>query len=114
MKLVDEELKQLIRSVLEQLVHRRYTELEHLTGGKRLTANEIRSAVSEYGRTLRMPPHLNDIDTVPIASVPGGSWSIYVPLYTEEEGRSDLTLLLRINRDRDGSWQTIIDDIRVL
>lgn len=66
----------------------------------RLVARDFDGAVArgDIGRWIRpypatliaLPPQAWDLaDAVPIST---GGWSIRIPLWTEEEGRSDLTL----------------------
>lgn len=43
----------------------------------------------------------------------GPPGAVDVPLWTAEEGRSDLTLSLTVH-DRDGSVEIAVDDLRVL
>lgn len=80
----------------------------------RLTETEIRAAIAEYGRTLVVPPEtaLHSADEYPQNSAPNQSW-IDVPLWTEEEGRSDLTLSL-IATKRGGTYELRIQDLHVL
>jgi hypothetical protein len=83
-----------LRNVVSLMVQRDYATLETLTNGVRLRASEIEASITEYGRTIVLPPPeaFSDIDMIPIcASVPT-AYSIRFRLYTSEEGRSDLEL----------------------
>ena len=86
-----------VRHLVGMLVAGDYAGLEAISRGRRLTAEELRQAVEEYGRELRMPPESvfetfdeDNIDVFELARP--RSWSVLVDLWTVEEGRSDLTL----------------------
>jgi hypothetical protein len=108
-----------VRRAVSCLVDRKYVELEILTHGARWPAVEMARAIVEYGRTLREPPLalFDDMDVVDVtaAHVKPGSrkWSIRVPLWTVEEGRSDLSLELSVTVTTGGSVEIELDDIHV-
>jgi hypothetical protein len=81
----------------------------------RLTASDLRAAIRDYGRTLVSPPPdaYQRLDAVQVQDAMVPTWSVRVPLWTEEEGRSDLTLELTITL---GSERPSIelDDLHVL
>jgi hypothetical protein len=100
--------------VLHLLANKKYREIEFLTSGRRLSASQIEDAISQYGRTLVDVPTEGRalIDVVAIRSDPAHRWSIVVPLWTKEEGRSDLSA--HMTAIREGSKTRIeLDDIRV-
>jgi hypothetical protein len=111
---LNEQSKEAIRTAVELLVAKRYQELEQLTGGQRLTAEMMKTVISQYGRKLRVPDNYEQVSVVPIRETEPKSWSVWVPLYTVEEGRSDLTLLLRLSQNESGDAILQLDDIRVL
>ncbi len=63
----------------------------------RITGDDLRTAVRDYGRRVIAPPadyaHVN-MGEVEEAAVP--TWWVVADLWTEEEGRSDLSLELTI------------------
>jgi hypothetical protein len=69
----------------------------------RLTGNDLKTAIREYGRKVVAPPadyaYLN-VGQVGPTAVP--TWWVVADLWTEEEGRSDLTLELTIAFGPDG------------
>jgi len=83
------------------------------TSASRLTADEIRASLMQYGRTLiELPIDARSIvDTYRIADTM--SIAIDVPLWTKEEGRSDLTLSLTLTRV-GGAIQIAVEDLHVL
>ncbi len=80
----------------------------------RLTAQELECAISEYGGTLiSLPPDaFTQLDVYPLEDEPQ-AWAIDVPLWTSEEGRSDLTLSITARLTESGP-ELEIDDVHVL
>jgi hypothetical protein len=57
----------------------------------RVSARELAASLSSYGRTLATPPGSDlGIQAVEIAGASPQSWSIWAPVWTVEEGQSDL------------------------
>jgi hypothetical protein len=92
------QLQQAVRRTMDALVGSRYTELAALTKDGRLTAAEIEGAIRDYGRTLISPPTevYETLDVVPVTGAKPPLYSVVVPLWTLEEGRSDLSLELTV------------------
>ena len=105
-----------VRDVVAQLAARRYADLERRTHGVRLSARELAGAVRDYGRRIIPPPDGAEllVDVVPITAAEPPAWSVNVPLWTAEEGRSDLTLELTVRTGPDGEYAVEIDDLHVL
>ena len=107
--------EQPVREVLTLLAEKRYSELERFTHGVRLKAADISNAVADYGRTIIAPPidafRLMDVVEVKAAVPP--RWSITMPIWTKEEGRSDLSVELTVIDDH-GVFRVELDDIHVL
>lgn len=104
-----------VSNIVDLLVLRKFDELESITKGNRLTALQLEDAVNGYGRTLvKLPPEsIGLIDVVKVDSCGVDKWSIVSPLWTKEEGRSDLSIEITLIDDGD-SFITEIDDIHVL
>jgi hypothetical protein len=110
----DDGLKAIVRRLASQIAEGRYDFVVREVASSRLTSEDLRQVVRDYGRTLIVPPseaygHLDIVrvrDTVP-------TWSIRVPLWTAEEGRSDLTLELTISF-ADEIPVVELDDLHVL
>ena len=112
---MNEQLKKQVREVVELLVHGRYSDIEKLTKGVRLSVSEMATAIADYGRHLISPPDnaFGFMHVVEIRNVQPPRWSVVMPLWTQEEGRSDLSLELTIIR-ADNSFAVQLDDIHVL
>jgi hypothetical protein len=110
-----DELRDVTRRVVHLLSSRDYHALEALSHGERLSASEMAAAVAEYGRTLVDPPPnaFDLLEAIPIATAQPPAWAITMPLWTEEEGRSDLTLEMTVIKE-NGGMRVEIDDLHVL
>lgn len=112
---MNERLKESVRQVIELLVAGKYAELETRTNGNRLNSQEMAKAIADYGRELISPP--NDafglMDVVEVRNAQPPQWSITMPLWTLEEGRSDLSIGVTLIAEEKG-FRIELDDIHVL
>jgi hypothetical protein len=108
-------LKEVVQQVVRLLVIHEYDKLVKMSGGIQLSASEMAAAISDYGSTLVYPPAVafDSIDAVGVLSSKPPKWSIVFPLWTEEEGRSDLTLELTVIEEPVG-LRVEIDNLHVL
>lgn len=71
-----------------------------------------------YGKVdLVLPPGQPadwHIDAVPVTAAARPTVSVQVPMWTRQEGRSDLTLELVLELASDDRWSARIDDLHVL
>lgn len=105
-----------IRQLMILLVARDYSAIERRTNGIRLSADVLRMAVSEYGRTLVMPPDqaFASIDMIRVTAATDSTWSVRMNLWTIEEGRSDITLECTLI-DRSVDYIAVeVDNLHVL
>jgi hypothetical protein len=111
---MNERLKESVRQVIGHLVAGKYAELERLTDGKRLGAHEMAKAINDYGRKLVLPPPdaFGLLDVVEVRNAQPQQWSVTMPLWTREEGRSDLSIELTLIADKD-RFSIELDDIHV-
>jgi hypothetical protein len=101
-----------IRTLVADLVTGDFAALEADGRIGRLSRDELTDAIAAYGRTL--VPKLN-LETVEVyaADRDASRFAIDIPLWTREEGRSDLTLSLTVT-DSGGTVSVEIDDLHVL
>jgi len=73
------------------------------------------NAVSDYGRKLVLPPDdaFQLMNLVEVGNAQPRKWSITMPLWTREEGRSDLSISVTLIADKKG-FAIELDDIHVL
>ncbi|WP_039145639.1 DUF7668 domain-containing protein [Leisingera sp. ANG-DT] len=104
------------RLVVQMLVEGDFDSIEKLSGGNRLSAADISSAVEEYGRTLISPPEesYSNIDAVQIEDELPSMWSVRFHLWTEEEGQSDLSIVLTLSDIGRDLMRVDFDGILVL
>lgn len=102
-------------AVVGLLVERDYAALECLTNGDRLPANQMQSAVDDYGRTLIPIPSRgwSELDVVKVDDAQPDTYDVEICLWTQEEGRSDLWLSLYLTERVGGDYDIRLMDIRV-
>ena len=91
-------LRREVRRVVGLLAERDYDSVVQTCSQSRLTSDDLRNVIHQYGGRIIPPPvdAFVNLDAIRIADLPKPGWSVRVPLYTAEEGRSDLTLELTI------------------
>lgn len=107
-------MRQAIATLVQALAGTEFDVLEADGRSGRLTAEELRRAVADYGRTI-VPLPAEAWDLVDVYPVEGhaGECALDVPLWTAEEGRSDLTLSLRA-RESGSLVEIEVEDLHVL
>jgi len=110
-----EALRGAIRRIVNLLVANEYGTVVQTCSKTRLSADDIRAVVKDYGRRLVAPPAsaYANLDAVRVTGAGAPRWSVRAPLYTAGEGMSDLTLELTIVRT-DTSLEVELEDIHVL
>jgi hypothetical protein len=104
-----------VRTIVDLLVRGEYETVERITRGERLTATDMAEAVAGYGRTLTTPglEWWSLVVVTPIRP-PGRRLHVAAPLWTREEGRSDLTLELELTEFAPEAYETAVENIHVL
>jgi hypothetical protein len=105
-----------VQIVVDLLVRREFEAIEAMTRGRRLTASDMETAIDGYGRRLVRPPESawHEVDSVAIAEATPPASHVVVPLWTAEEGRSDLSLELRLTELDSSTLDVELLDIHVL
>ncbi len=108
-------LRDPVRRIVEALAAKDYSQAATITNGIRLPEDQIRGAIEDYGRTLVMPPDdaFDDMDVVQVTGATPSQWSVRMSLWTEEEGRSDLSIELTL-KESGGDFVVELDDLHVL
>jgi hypothetical protein len=104
-----------VRELVQLLVACQYEEIARLTHRERLDSKSIENAIREYGRKLIMPPpeKFDQLDVVEVRNGGEPRWSVRMPLWTQEEGSSDLSIELTVIK-RKNEYVVELDDIHVL
>ena len=103
-----------IRALVETLVKGHFDQLERDGRSGRLSSYELKEALQTYGRTIiTLPDEAFRLAEVYPVKGQHATWAVDVPLWTAEEGRSDLTLSLTVS-DRQDGVQLEIDDLHTL
>ena len=110
------ERHQVIGDIVTDLASGRFEEVARRSNYRRLSGSEIGQAIHSYGRELiPLPPEaFSLIDFVSVRGSNPPQWSVVVPLFTKEEGRSDLSLELSLRRLAPHAYTFEIDGIHVL
>ena len=105
-----------VRVLVDLLVRGEYATIDRISGGARISASDLKRAVADYGRVLAAPGDgwWDDVSVTPIETDGSPSFHIAVPLWTQEEGRSDLTLEVRLDEVAPEAFETQIEDLHVL
>ena len=101
------------RHLHDLLAARRYAELESICGGKRLSADDIAGAIRDYGCQVASAPEELDLDVVKIESA-RNEWSVNIPVFTWDEGKSDLTLEVTMTESFAPLCTVEIDNLHVM
>jgi len=110
----EEIIEERSRNIFKLLCEKRYGDIEAITHGVRLSGNDIRDAISEYGKEICAPPEGEEVylDIIKVKSSFAPTYSVVFNLWTLQEGPSDLAveMTIRINSN-DASIE--IDNIHV-
>ena len=109
-------LRRAVGRLTECLAHRDYAGMCSSVRQSRMSPQELETAVRSYGRSIIPLPteaySLLNIVAETHATPP--RWSVVVPMWTEEEGRSDLSLEITIEDVGGHDYAVEIDDLHVL
>ncbi|MGZ7460283.1 DUF7668 domain-containing protein [Pseudomonas sp. Ma2-10] len=110
---IDKSLELEIIDLIDALVNGNFDKISAKKWYGRLNKHDIEARLSEYGNTLVLPPasFVEKIDTYEYND--GSGLALDVPLWTEEEGMSDLTLSLELIYDEKKA-KLQMTDLRVL
>ncbi len=103
-----------VRAVIGLLVECRYADLARLAQG-RMSAPDIARAIEDYGKTVTACPEPIEelLDLIELHHTARPTWSVVVPVFTQEGGRSDLSLELTVTETSSGRYDVMLDNCRV-
>ena len=108
-------LRSATREIVDRLAEGNYESAIKQCAKSRLTSDDLQTVIFDYGRTVISPPRdaYTMLDVVEVKGTAVPTWSVSAPLWTVEEGRSDLTLELTISLQADVP-NIELDDLHVL
>ena len=109
-------LRGTVGALTDHLARGDYEGLCRLARTSRIREAELERVVREYGRHLVPLPlaAFQEVDVVSVADSYPQRWSVVVPLWSKEEGRSDLSLELTVEDSQEPEYRVDIDDLHVL
>jgi len=113
--MITESVLTAVRTIVGLLVDGSYDVIEAMTRSRRLSSEDLRGAVEGFGRTLAPIPTdaLEHLDVVQIEGADHPTLHVVVDLWTEE-GKSDLSLELRLTDLYGGAYDIEVLDLHVL
>lgn len=113
---LDPAMEAAIRIAVDLLVRGQYVALEAMTRGRRLAADDLERAVREYGRTLVPLPEKGwrEVDVIPVQNSDPPEFHVEAPLWTAEEGLSDLVLELTMTALPQAVYDIQVADLHVM
>lgn len=102
------------RAVSEIIARGHYDTIQRALAGTRLSTAELERVVMEFGQELIRPPDSwwSEATVTPFGSDGRTATRVVVPLWTEEAGRSGLTLELTVTHAAKGPPDVTLDDLR--
>jgi len=116
---IDARMTDAVLKVIDLLVANDIRGLVRLAGGTRFSTEEdilgLERELGLYGCTLVRPPPdaFKHMSVIEVANAYPRKWAITMPLWTSEEGLSDLSLELTLIA-RDDGFEIELDNVHVL
>jgi hypothetical protein len=106
-------IRSLVYDLMVKIVHRQ--DISDVFHDSRVESSDFFRVLEEYGRTIVVPPadSYADITPVKVENSEHQTWAVDAPMWTLEEGRSDLSIELTIELG-DNRPKIQIDDLRVM
>ena len=109
-------LRSTISVLSELLAQRDYERFCGYAHSSRLTPGDVSRVIREYRRSVIPLPDAayRKVDVVPVSGSKPQQWNVIVPLWTKEEGRSDLSLDITLQDSAGKTYAVDINDLHVL
>lgn len=114
---MERKLKAAVQMVSELIVEKNYTALSDLTenGPRKLSAEDFRMTIEDYPAVLRMPTAAEmSFDAIEIEDSSPPQYSVDAPLFTIEEGRSDLKFRMTVIDGGADAFAIVLYDVWVM
>lgn len=118
--IIGEKMKKNITRLMELFVEKRYSEIAGWSKNIRLTADEIKEAIDDYGRGQKVvsppPDFLNHVDFMQIADADDGrkQWYVVFDLWMDKDGKSDLSVELTFIDSPEECYDIEVDNIHMM
>ena len=112
-----QKIRSAARLVLTLLAKKQFSTLSDLTahGPDHLKAEDIQRTIESYPGTLRIPDENELIlDVVEVENSIPRKFSVYAAVFTEEEGRSDLTARMMVTDNPGDGYEVAFYDVLVM
>ena len=106
-------MEEVINNIYILLCNKQYTEIARLTNNTRCPSNEIQKAILEY--RCHLVPYPDDVifDIIEVTKSSPREVSVWAPIYTKEEGLSDLSFELSLIEVSENNFKVEFDNIHV-
>lgn len=112
-----EEMERALQRVMRLLAAKEYDALIASHPRSTISAEELRNEVAQYGRTIIAPPfddgYRKQIEVYEKDAAGIAMWEVEAPIWTAEEGYSDLTLSVRFILGPEGP-EIVLRNLHVL
>jgi hypothetical protein len=105
-----------VAQIVDALAKGEYERVIKMAPTSKVNAAELHAAVKEYGRSVLplLEHEWNRIEYMEITGSRPQSWFAVVPVFTVEEGLSDLSLELTLTAAESGQYAAEINGLHVL
>jgi hypothetical protein len=111
-----EDIAEKLKILVELLIQNKFEEVsEKYPSEYNLTNEEIRDSIESYGCKLVTPSEeeIRNFDAVEVENNSPSLWDVRFALWTIEEGKSDLTIVLDVEETPENDYVIGIRDILV-
>jgi hypothetical protein len=110
-----DKLRATVNALTDRLARRDYDGFCGLARTSRIAASDVGRVVREYGRSLIPLPSaaFHSLDVAPVSGSDPQRWSVVVPLWSQEEGRSDLSLEITVEDSVAQRYAVDVEDLHV-
>lgn len=104
----------LVRDIVTKIAHGDYDYVVASCAASRVAPDDLRRVLDDYGKTFVVPPTdaYKRLDAVEVLGASKPTWSVCAPLWSVEEGRSDLHVELTVWQE-GANWNVELDDLHV-
>lgn len=106
-------IEKAVRQIYSLLCNCQYEEIVKITAGITLSSNQIAKSIAEYKCQLIPYPDNLVLDVIKVKDSNPQEWSVIAPIFTKEEGLSDLSIELSLVEKEVNLYKVELENIRV-